>query len=133
MTQLGHFSRSDTEAAKVVLVDDDIPVLKSLRFLLETEGFDVVAFDSCAALLLQPVLPAKGCFVIDYSMPEMNGLELLARLRDRRSLLPAILITGDPDGSIEEKAASAGVLFVLRKPHLGEKLIDGIRAALRQH
>jgi len=127
------FSRSQSETAKVVLVDDDLPVLGSLRFLLEAEGFEVDAFDSGAALLLQPFLPEKGCFVIDYHMPEMNGLTLLARLRDRRSLLPAILITGDPDPSIEQKAAHAGVVLVLRKPHLGDGLLEGIRKALRDH
>ncbi|WP_051335406.1 response regulator [Methylocapsa acidiphila] len=119
--------------AKIVLVDDDLPVLGSLQFMLEAEGFDVDVFESGATLLLQPVLPDKGCFVIDYHLPEMDGLELLARLRDRRCVLPAILITGDPDQTIEHKAAGAGVLLVLRKPHLGDGLIEGIRKALRDH
>lgn len=131
--QASLFSRSPSETGKVILVDDDLPVLGSLRFLLEAEGFNVDAFDSGATLLLQPVLPDKGCFVIDYHMPEMNGLELLARLRDRRSALPAILITGDPDHSIEQKAAHAGVVLVLRKPQLGDGLVEGIRKALRDH
>jgi len=54
-------------------------------------------FKSGMELLSQPALPNRGCFVIDYSMPLMNGLELLARLRARRSTLPVILITGRPD------------------------------------
>ncbi len=131
--QASAFPSSRTKSAKVVLVDDDLPVLGSLQFLLNAEGFDVDVFDSGATLLLQPALPEKGCFVIDYHMPEMNGLELLGRLRDRRSILPAILITGDPDRSIERKAAHAGVLLVLRKPHLSDGLVMGIRKALGDH
>lgn len=127
------FQRASIEAPKVVLVDDDRPVLVSLRFFLETEGFDVEAFESGTDLLAQPMLPVKGCFVIDYHMPEMNGLELLAQLRDRRSLLPAFLITGHPDLAIERKAAHAGVLQVFCKPHLGGALVQGIRKALREH
>lgn len=122
-----------SETPKVVLVDDDLSVLGSLRFLLEAEGFDVDAFDSGMALLLQSTLPAKGCFVIDYHMPIMNGLELLARLRDRRSSLPAILITGQTDRLIEQKAAYAGVSQVFFKPYLGKGLVHGVRKALQHY
>jgi FixJ family two-component response regulator len=118
------------DSAKIVLVDDDLAVLSSLQFLLELEGFDVAAFKSGMDLLSQPVLPDRGCFVIDYSMPQMNGLELLARLRARRSTLPAILITGRPDRSIDQKAAHAGVLQVLRKPQINNGLLKSIREAL---
>jgi FixJ family two-component response regulator len=118
------------EPAKVVLVDDDLAVLSSLQFLLELEGFDVATFKSGMELLSQPALPNRGCFVIDYSMPLMNGLELLARLRARRSTLPVILITGRPDRSIDRKAAHAGVLQVLRKPQINDGLVKSIREAL---
>jgi FixJ family two-component response regulator len=126
-------SHVSLETAKVVLVDDDLSVLGSLRFLLEAEGFDVDAFDSGIKLLSLPALPARGCFVIDYHMPVMNGLELLERLRDRRSALPAILITGQLDRLIEQKAARAGVLQVFSKPHLGKGFIQRIRKALQDH
>jgi FixJ family two-component response regulator len=52
----------------------------------------------------------------------MNGLELLARLRARQSMLPAILITGQADRSIDQRAAHAGVLQVLRKPQINDGL-----------
>ncbi|HUI19850.1 MAG TPA: response regulator [Methylocella sp.] len=110
-------------------MDDDSAVLSSLQFLLELEGFDVVTFTSGEELLSQPVLPDRGCFVIDYSMPFMNGLEVLARLRARRSMLPVIFITGRSDGSIERRALQAGALKVLRKPHINESLIGAIGEA----
>jgi two-component system, LuxR family, response regulator FixJ len=115
---------------KVVLVDDDLAVLSSLQFLLKLEGFDVVTFKSGPELLSQPALPDRGCFVIDYSMPLMDGLELLARLRARRSMLPVILITGRTDRSIDQRAAHAGVLQVLRKPQINDGLVKSIREAL---
>jgi FixJ family two-component response regulator len=122
--------RPPTELATVVLVDDDVAVLRSLRFLLETEGFEVDTFQSGAELLLQPKLPVHGCFVIDYCMPVMNGLELLARLRDRNSTLPVILMTGHSDGQIDETAARAGVRQVFHKPNLHGGLVETIRHAL---
>lgn len=122
--------RLPAESAKVVLVDDDLAVLRSLRFLLEAEGFEVDTFQSGAELLLQPTLPARGCFVIDYCMPVMNGLELLARLRDRHSDLPAILMTGHADGQIDEHAARAGVQRVFHKPNFHGGLVETIRQAM---
>jgi two-component system response regulator FixJ len=122
--------RPPAEPAKVVLVDDDLAVLRSLRFLLEAEGFEVETFQSGAELLLQPKLPERGCFVIDYCMPVMNGLELLARLRDRKSALPAILMTGHADGQIDLHAARAGVRRVFHKPNLHGGLVETIRRAL---
>jgi FixJ family two-component response regulator len=111
-------------------VDDDLAVCSSLQFLLELEGFDVVTFKNGPELLSQPILPNRGCFVIDYSMPLMDGLELLARLRARRSTLPVILITGRSDHSIDQRAMHAGVLKVLRKPQINDGLVKSIREAL---
>jgi two-component system response regulator FixJ len=128
--QSSAFDRPPMEPAKVVLVDDDLAVLRSLRFLLETEGFIVDTFQSGAELLLQPMLPSRGCFVIDYRMPVMNGLELLARLRDRKSTLPVILMTGLADGAIDEHAARAGAHGVVHKPNLHGGLVETIRRAL---
>jgi two-component system, LuxR family, response regulator FixJ len=116
--------------AMICVVDDDSDVLGSLQFLLETDGFDVRTFKSGAALLNDGASDDADCFVIDYKMPNMNGLDLVNRLRNRDISAPIILITGDPDEHIPEKAANAGVRHVLRKPLLDESLIGHIRGAL---
>jgi FixJ family two-component response regulator len=62
----------------VYIADDDMDVLGSLRFLLETDGFEVHAFRSGTALLslLHAVdQPPVSCFVIDNRMPDINGVE----------------------------------------------------------
>ena len=114
----------------VYVVDDDTDVLGSLRFLLETDGFDVQTFRSGAALLNQKIAGKVDCFVIDYKMPAMSGIDLARRLRNRDVDAPIILITGDPDKSIQEKAAAAGIHHVLLKPLLEENLISRIRGAI---
>ena len=114
----------------VYVVDDDADVLGSLRFLLETDGFEVRTFRSAAALLSALASNPADCFVIDYKMPSMNGIDLARRLRSQDIDAPIILITGYPDGSISLKAASAGVQYVLLKPHLEESLAAQIRGAI---
>src|SRR5947207_15682759 len=116
----------------VCVVDDDTDVLGSLRFLLETDGFDVRTFRSGAALLTAIAAGQADCFVIDYKMPAMSGIDLAARLRNRDSDIPIILITGYPDENILEKAAAAGIYHVLLKPHLEESLLSHIRGAIRE-
>jgi len=121
---------SATPAPVVYVVDDDTDVLGSLRFLLETDGFNVRTFRSGAALLNGTVACDPDCYVIDYRMPAMSGIDLANRLRNRHVGTPIILITGDPDKTIQEKAAAAGIRHVLLKPHLEESLITRIRGAI---
>jgi len=118
--------------AMIYVVDDDSDVLGSLQFLLETDGFDVRTFKSAAALLGDEASEDADCFVIDYKMPNMNGLELVKRLRSKDISAPVILITGYPDEHISERAATAGVRHVLRKPLLDDSLIGHIRGALQE-
>lgn len=122
-------SSSPTKST-VYVVDDDQDVLGSLRFLLETDGFEVRTFRSAAALLSALASNPADCFVIDYKMPSMNGIDLARRLRSQDIDAPIILITGYPDGSIPAKAASAGVQYVLLKPHLEESLAAQVRGAI---
>ena len=117
----------------VYVVDDDTDVLGSLRFLLETDGFDVRTFRSAAALLNGGVAGNVDCFVVDYKMPAMSGIDLAKRLRNRHAGTPIILITGYPDESIQEKAAAAGIRHVLLKPHLEESLVTRVRGAISEN
>ena len=116
----------------VYVVDDDTDVLGSLRFLLETDGFDVRTFRSGIALLNAIATGEVDCLVIDYKMPAMSGIDLAGRLKSRNITTPIILITGYPDENIVEKAAAAGVHHVLLKPHLEESLVSRIRGAIEE-
>ncbi|RIK98541.1 MAG: two-component system response regulator [Proteobacteria bacterium] len=117
----------------VYVVDDDPAVLVSLRFLLETDGFDVRTFGSGALLL--DALPAEhpvDCFVFDYKMDVIDGLELARRLRQDHIETPIVLITGFPDQHVAARAAEADIQCVLSKPHLEVSLTGCIQAAMRE-
>jgi FixJ family two-component response regulator len=116
----------------VYVVDDDIGVLGSLRFLLETDGFEVRTFRSGTALLSGTRPAEVDCLVIDYKMPDMNGLDLVAQLRSNNVLAPVVLITGYPDAKIAERAATAGIEHVLLKPLLGDSLSKQIKCAIQE-
>ena len=117
----------------IYVVDDDQGVLGSLRFLLETDGFEVRTFRSGAALLDSVAESRVDCIVIDYKMPGMNGIDLANRLRERNVQAPVVMITGYPDESISNRAAAAGVRHVVLKPHLEDSLVIHIRGAMQEN
>src|ERR1700676_5570101 len=99
---------SSPEKPTICVVDDDLGVLGSLRFLLETDGFDVRTFRSGEALLNAVVSNGADCFVIDYKMPNMDGIDLANRLRNHDIATPIILITVYPDKNFSEKPQIRG-------------------------
>jgi FixJ family two-component response regulator len=109
----------------VIVVDDDVGVLNSLRFTFEIEGFLVRSHASAEALLEGDALPDRGCLVLDYQLTGMDGLMLLKRLRDRGDDLPALLIT-TPGATVLKQAAAAGVSIVA-KPLLCDTLVSSVR------
>jgi FixJ family two-component response regulator len=117
--------------ATVLLVDDDPAVRSSLKFSLQVEGFDVRTYASGIELLADPDLPSHGCLIVDYRMPEMTGLEVVASLRERHISWPAILITTHPSAGLRQRAAHAGITLI-EKPLLGDALTQGVREAIER-
>jgi two-component system, LuxR family, response regulator FixJ len=117
-----------SEILTVAVVDDDQSVCDSVSFLLETLGFRVRTYLSAAAFLADN--PKISCLIVDYLMPNVNGLELISELRNRGEQVPVIMITATTDRSVERRAAQLGIKRVLRKP-LGENLGDIIRDELK--
>ncbi|MEK9278908.1 MULTISPECIES: response regulator [unclassified Bradyrhizobium] len=132
MIEVGSHERLSSAAKPTVfVVDDDAAVLGSLQFLLETDGFAVRTFRNGTALLNAAGTTGADCYVIDYKMPGINGIELAGYLRKSGGDTPVILITGYPDENISARAAAAGVTDVILKPLLDESLVKRIRRAIQ--
>lgn len=110
----------------LTVIDDDAAVRASLKFALESEGFTVRTYGSGDALLEDTHLDDCACFIVDQTLPVMNGLDVVAALRKRHIAAPAILITSQPTIILQERAARVGVPIV-EKPLLENTLIDRVR------
>jgi FixJ family two-component response regulator len=120
---------TDDSNVTVLVVDDDPAVRKSLQFSLRVEGFAVRTYRNGNELLEDAQLPEKGCLIIDYQLPGLSGLDLLAELRSRRVALPAILVTTRPNRFVRQRARKAGVP-IIEKPFLTEDLFRCIEGKL---
>lgn len=114
------------QVAVVGIVDDDPAVRNSLKFSLEIDGFAVGVYASADEVLQDSDLDRFRCLVIDQHMPGMNGLDLIAKLRERRVAVPVVLITSHPPKALVVRAQGAGVPIV-EKPLLGNALQEKIR------
>lgn len=114
----------------VLVVDDNTAVRQSLKFALEQEGLEVRLYEDGAQLLADSELPLSGCLVVDLTMPGMDGIGLVSRLRKHHIDLPAILITSLVSRCLRERALKAGFRLVLEKPLEDSALLDGITGAL---
>jgi FixJ family two-component response regulator len=114
----------------VVVVDDDAAVRHALKFALESEGLKVRVHGNARALLADPELNGYACLVIDYRMPEIDGVELVDMLHSRGVMAPIIVITGRANAGMRERAARAGVGAILEKPLADGELSAAIHAAI---
>ncbi|MFC1731356.1 response regulator [candidate division KSB1 bacterium] len=89
---------------KILCVDDESNVLTVLKRTLEAEGFEVFIASSGKAALT--VLEKKNCDIalIDYKMPEMNGIELVKRIKENGCDIESIMVTAYGDVSLIVKA-----------------------------
>jgi len=114
----------------VHLIDDDEPVRVSLAFVLEMADLPARTYASALEFLEVADGLTDGCVVTDVRMPEMSGLELVRKLRERGIALPVIVITGHGDVPLAVEAMRAGVVDFLEKPFDNEVLINSVRCAL---
>src|ERR1700722_15358224 len=117
---------------KVYVIDDDEAMRDSLGFLLAAADFQVSLFKT--ALDFLEALPTLdfGCVVSDVRMPDIDGIELLKRLKAGGSLFPVVIMTGHGDVPLAVEAMKLGAMDFLEKPFEDDRLIGMIEAALRR-
>lgn len=118
--------------ATVFVVDDDAAVRDSLALLLRSVGLASETYASADEFLaaFDPARP--GCLVLDVRMPGMSGLELQARLHERRASLPIVFLTAHGDVDMAVQAVKAGAFDFVQKPFRDQELLDKLQAALAQ-
>jgi hypothetical protein len=114
----------------ILLVEDDDSVRAALRSMLEGRQFRVVAAATAAAALAQVGVAELDAAVVDVHLPDMDGVELLARIRDRDPSLPTLVITGAPSVETVQRALRGRAFSYLTKPVAPGVFLDEVGRAV---
>lgn len=116
---------------KIAVVDDDHNILTSISIALESEGFEAHEYRDGEQALRGLQENPVDLVVLDIKMPRMDGMELLARLRQKSSL-PVIFLTSKDDEIDELLGFKMGADDYITKPFSVRLLIERIKALLRR-
>ena len=111
----------------IAVVDDDPAVLKALSRLLRSHAFRARTYGSGQEFLAALPTGLPDCLIVDFQMPEMNGLELQQHLVSNGIEIPTILITAHGDVALREHS---GLVASLRKPLQQQALFEAIDRAI---
>ena len=118
------------EKLRVLVVEDDPHVLLGCQQALALEDIDSDGVASAEEALRRVGADFPGIVVSDIRLPGMDGLQLLARLREKDAQLPVVLITGHGDIAMAVQAMRDGAYDFMEKPFAPERLVDVARRAL---
>ena len=114
------------------LIDDDEDVRRALAFLLGTAGLAVKVYESPRSFLATFKDAAQTIVLSDVRMPEIDGLELLRRLREKGGTCPVIIMTGHADVAMAVEAMKLGAVDFIEKPFPDEIVLSAIERALER-
>ena len=122
------------------IVDDYEPFADAICFLLLSKGLRAVVHASAEKFLEQDDPSVPGCLILDYQMPELNGIETQRKLLDKGWRWPVIFMTAHADVDMAITAFKQGACDLLQKPVAPDVLIaavetslEKVRAGMRHH
>ena len=117
--------------ARILVVDDDESIKNSLAAILQNEGYIVDVAESGSEAIKKSEVVLYNVALIDIRLPDMEGIELLTRMRDAVPKIRKIIITGYPSMQNAIKAVNKNADAYILKPMDLENLLEIIREQLR--
>ncbi len=117
-------------SAKILVVDDEPPIRKLLRMGLVSQGYDVLEAQN-GKVALELLSNNPDLVILDLGLPDIDGLELLKRIRQRENSLPIVVLSSRGDEAGKVAALDLGADDYVTKPFGMEELFARMRAALR--
>jgi FixJ family two-component response regulator len=101
---------------KLIIIEDDASMRRSLTRWAKVSGYEVFAFASASAFLACDIHTKAACLILDLGLPDIGGAELKRRLIAAGKDLPTVFITGFTEAQIALALAGIDAPRVLRKP-----------------
>ncbi len=117
---------------KVLVIDDEEAIRKSLRMVLEYEGYEYIEAGSGPEGLESIRRESPDAVILDIKMPGMDGLETLQAVRARDAATPVLMISGHGDIPTAVEAIQKGAYDFLEKPLESERVLTALRNAIER-
>ncbi|MBE9561224.1 MAG: response regulator, partial [Proteobacteria bacterium] len=117
---------------KILLVDDDVSLLKLLSIRLKSSGYEIETAENAHHALTRLAVFQPHLVITDLRMGDMDGLALFDRIHQQYPSLPVILLTAHGTITGAVNATRKGIFSYLTKPFDSQKLLKEIRQALQQ-
>jgi two-component system response regulator MprA len=121
-----------TAKPRILVVDDDPRILEALRRALTLKGFAVTTAGGGGSALGLLGLGSPDALVLDVAMPDVDGIEVCARLREAGDRTPVLMLTARDAVADRVTGLEAGADDYLVKPFALEELVARLRALLRR-
>ncbi|MEN6534130.1 MAG: response regulator, partial [Bryobacteraceae bacterium] len=118
--------------SRILIVDDEENIGRSLRLILEREGFAVSFCRSIEECRAHPETPRADVFLLDVKLPDGNGIDLLRELMAVDDPSPALMISGHATISDAVEATRAGAFDFLEKPLGRDRVLLAVKNAIAQ-
>jgi two-component system KDP operon response regulator KdpE len=118
-------------APRVLVVDDELQILRALRVVLRDAGFEVVAAQSAAEALDRAAVRPPQAAIVDLVLPDGDGIEVTRRLREW-SEMPILVLSAVGEEEQKVRALEAGADDYVTKPFGARELVARLQAALRR-
>ena len=116
--------------ARILVVDDEPPIRKLLRMGLTAHGYEVLEASN-GRIALELLAKKPHLVILDLGLPDIEGLELLRRIRHRQEGLPVVVLSSRGDEAGKVAALDLGADDYVTKPFGMDELLARMRAALR--
>lgn len=116
--------------ATILVVDDSGYARRLMRQTLEAEGHTVIEASNGMSALESYALNTPALVMLDLTMEDISGIEVLERLREINPDVPVIVVSADIQRSTTKQVADAGAFRFLGKPAEKDDVIEAVNAAL---
>ena len=121
-----------SEAARILVIDDDENIRKVLETILEDEGYIVKTAETAKKGIEESEKAFYNLALIDVRLPDMEGIELLSKLRNTKPKMRKIIVTGYPTLQNAVAAVNKGADAYVMKPFEVDKILQTIREQLKK-
>jgi DNA-binding NtrC family response regulator len=120
------------ETARILIVDDDENIRKALATILEEEGYQVDSAENAKQAIEKTNKNFYNLALIDIRLPDMEGIELLTKMRDTTPKMRKVIITGYPTLQNAIEAVNKGADAYIVKPFDIDEILKTIREQLKK-